>query len=1125
MNPLRSRCYAFAIFACLAACGAWADEKRDDALIEELLKLPAPPPDWRDDLKQRAAHEETPPPDAPLEALAEFWQHAPDGPAPERRVQTRLLESCEAHPEQLASLLRWFPTDAPDFHDRLKVLHDKLITEPKPRVDSAPLHDWLMFNSRHFREDLISLTRKAFAAADDNGIFRNIQALAALDQAAAHDLLTDMAGSAEAPAHTAALAWLLDPKLVQESDARRANWRAELQKIATDKSARGWARSYAVMGLMRHPWAGQEEWLLGLFRDASMGQMQNGSYSFQPLCSGVSGDPEHYIPKVAALVGGKDRAAHNNAVRCLSEFNLENARADALRPLLPWLSDPKWADCGDEHLPRLRLVQSLDRVDLPESVPGLIWVLNHERDYFLSGAAEALQHYGAKEAGGALKAAIAREPDDNHRRTLIAAAQALGAFSAEEMARAIEAYAAKISTAKGREEAEDAFYERSKKKVDPQVSLGRELSRAPAPGDELTARLMRRCREISSRQPAVAEQLQIIIAAWPGAASTAAIAERLRAGDCTAPWLTAVLTRRSDLAADMGKIDGLHGLARGVQAAVSGEEKQARTVLGGDDLAAKLGLLACARLARVALPLDAVGPMLDSADARLVRAASLYLVSEDSPSARAAVLRRHPGEALVLGARYNFDHDPLTDPPGMLRSLILRADGPREIFALLTSGGWGNDGQRLVLVYADRTVLRCLNDGGRLRERILAPEELEKLRAWLTAHRADDLAPFDQGTVDGLQLEYMRVTRDGGRSVFMNNPPGGNQEFSRVEFGGHAKDPDPRIYGQLVGQFTTLSRAPMDVTYETLRDLPGFRVLHTRERGHASALVFDGGKLLVQTRAEDRTEAWQVLDGQGLRAEKIEPPTLFLRGARIERWPGFDVEDRWIAGPVAGQIAGSYVWPGTRKKDSLSGLWIAPEKGEPELLVRGGFGWPVVTPDGEWVVAAKTGNGNWGGPNGVVRIQVAGHREQPVGLPAADTFYPLAWLPVQEKILLFRARENFNHPGQKPVGPPQPEFHLLDPATGKLTRVTGEFGPFLEGSWSRLQPTANATEVWTTMPPAQNQPPMTTVGRYDTLRFAFKPVLKIPGVTFSSADLWIDESARTVTFLVNGDVLRLSLPQ
>ena len=37
-------------------------------------------------------------------------------------------------------------------------------------------------------------------------------------------------------------------------------------------------------------------------------------------------------------------------------------------------------------------------------------------------------------------------------------------------------------------------------------------------------------------------------------------------------------------------------------------------------------------------------------------------------------------------------------------------------------------------------------------------------------NRIDDLGPFEGGAVDGIQLEFVGLTRNGGRRVFMNNP-------------------------------------------------------------------------------------------------------------------------------------------------------------------------------------------------------------------------------------------------------------------------------------------------------------------------------------------------------------------
>jgi hypothetical protein len=43
-------------------------------------------------------------------------------------------------------------------------------------------------------------------------------------------------------------------------------------------------------------------------------------------------------------------------VTCLIQFQIEHAREDTLRPLLPWLGDGTWCDLGPSD--RLRLIQS-----------------------------------------------------------------------------------------------------------------------------------------------------------------------------------------------------------------------------------------------------------------------------------------------------------------------------------------------------------------------------------------------------------------------------------------------------------------------------------------------------------------------------------------------------------------------------------------------------------------------------------------------------------------------------------------------------------------------------------------------------------------------------------------------
>ena len=192
-------------------------------------------------------------------------------------------------------------------------------------------------------------------------------------------------------------------------------------------------------------------------------------------------------------------------------------------------------------------------------------------------------------------------------------------------------------------------------------------------------------------------------------------------------------------------------------------------------------------------------------------------------------------------------------------------------------------------------------------------------------------------------------------------------------------------------------------------------------------------------------------------------------------------------------------------------------------MIRGKYAGPVSTADGQWIVVPKAGGENWSVPHGVVRIRVADHRELPVALPPADQMSPLAWLPAHGKILIFRAR-NLTVPGTEPnADPDAADFYLLDAATGELSKVTGEFRPLFDTLRS-LQPTSRPNEVWAALPVEQLHTLSTVVGRYDTSKFTFQPALTVPGLSFSSLDMWVDEAARHVTFIVNGDVLRLALP-
>jgi len=232
-----------------------------------------------------------------------------------------------------------------------------------------------------------------------------------------------------------------------------------------------------------------------------------------------------------------------------------------------------------------------------------------------------------------------------------------------------------------------------------------------------------------------------------------------------------------------------------------------------------------------------------------------------------------------------------------------------------------------------------------------------------------------------------------------------------------------------------------------------------------------------------------------------------------------------------GPLKGSRLVPNWLGDKRESGLWAVQKNKKAELIARGIFSRPVVCPGAEWIVVAKTHNHDMRGtPNGVMRINLRSKRMFPVDLPRADNFDPLAWIPAQQRVLLYRQRDDPRYLPErdKPdpdAGPEKPEFYLLDVLTGEHKRIEGEFRPLQRLEGHALQATGRPNEFWAVIIEKEDDPKLTSLlGKYDTLQFRFTEMLRFPGMWFHSWDVRVDEPAGAVWIAVNGDLLRLSLP-
>ena len=1105
-------------------------ESKTESVIEALLEAPAPPPDWREYLKKR---KETlpskPSTDAPIEQLKNYWRSAPQTEAPDERTRMRLLEACEGAPEEIAELLPRLALDSPAVQDRLKKLYDRLVAERRGEDASKVemIRDALMTHSKYFRDELV---RRVFFPDDigEPAFIAATSALIRLDRDAAKQLFLKESASTDLMRRVLSLSNLRKQFATEVDPHIAEGWLSDLKRIAADPKSAREPRGFALKAVMSTKTDENDQWFLELFRDPALDNVREYSDESTLLGNVVATRPDYWIPKIASLVGNKNAAIHANAVHALIYFQRERARADALRPLLPWLENPNWAPDPKEIHGRSSLIANLDRVDLPEAVPGLLKVLQTASDYDLASAAEALAHYKAREAIGPLKGAVKKEKDEQIRRRITRALVDLGGFSTQEMVEALKLYALQISTESGRKQVEAASEILPKRQLDPRVSMGRELASSELSDDRLAAELLAEAERLSATNPEAADTLRQFGAQWQTPSGTRAIIDRLRAGNFTADWVKQLVEQRKQLAAPLTEVHDLTGTALGIQAGLTEDPALVNRVLETQDRLAQRALLAVARLARGELPIRPIAVWLTSQDQTLVRAAESYLEANDSREARTELLHRAPGTAKILGARWWFDPGHFTfgafdETEKRLRNLVLKEKGPETIYALLSEGYWGGDGQRVLVVENGKTVLRGDDGNGRTRECEVPAAEMKSLVEWLERERIEDLPPFNTGTADGLQWEFVRLNRDGGRRIFMNNPPFG-AGAARVEFDDARRGPEPAIYGELTRRFTTLTERPMKVVYRTLAEVRGYQIVHPREKGEVVAIRKEKDQLVAGIRlpSEDAT-AWHRVSESGLSND--------FQVEKREKKPTDEPDDHDAVEVHEGPFREKKLQPIWVNKNREDGLWILAKDGKAELIAKGNFGRPVVCPGGEWIVVAKTPPGeNWGVPNGVVRIHFPDKRMIPVELPPADNFNPLAWIAPHQRVLLYRQRDD---PRLLPprdqedpnAGPEKPEFYLLDPATGQHERVEGDFRPLQKPEGHDLQSTGKPNEFWAVIiEEADDRKSTAVLGKYSTEQFRFTESLRFPEMWFNSWDCFVDAPNHQVWLAINGDLLRLALP-
>jgi hypothetical protein len=157
------------------------------------------------------------------------------------------------------------------------------------------------------------------------------------------------------------------------------------------------------------------------------------------------------------------------------------------------------------------------------------------------------------------------------------------------------------------------------------------------------------------------------------------------------------------------------------------------------------------------------------------------------------------------------------------------------------------------------------------------------------------------------------------------------------------------------------------------------------------------------------------------------------------------------------------------------------------MVLSGPYRFPLITPDGKWLVAIKTIEEGEDHSSQLVRRNLQTGKEFSIDTPDASSKPPCFYVSAQGKVLL--GHLSHGHVGLGVIN------SLLDPETGTIQQVKGEFLPLTERFTRELQPTGNPNEYWAAISDQLKR--VTRLGRYDCKNFVFTPPRRAAGTDFA----------------------------
>ncbi|HXG85343.1 MAG TPA: HEAT repeat domain-containing protein [Pyrinomonadaceae bacterium] len=388
---------SLSLFVVLLVFGLFVFKQTTEAqnnITANLLDLPAPPPNLPVETVERKRPENfydknnPPKDDASVDKLLDYWRIQSSAYTvsgynikPSDRVLENILAEIEKKPEMLSEFLNILPPK-PETADFVKRIYDSKLSEPESEEGenyrASEIKKWLTFNSNYFSDELFKQAEKASETAEYVTNQDEVLALARVDWDRARPLLEKMLNDDGKPVSQTLARWAFYQHALAEKDSGDIEkYRRLLQETVENKNGKPGERDLAMDALVQSgDFDGRDDWYYTLLSDETLYDLRINDTTYTGLTTILNQSASgKYTAKMLELVKSDNPAVRSAAVRNLTTL-LDEKNPEVVRALLPWLENPEWAkDIGGA---RQNLIRALTTFTMPESVPGLIAVLNEK---------------------------------------------------------------------------------------------------------------------------------------------------------------------------------------------------------------------------------------------------------------------------------------------------------------------------------------------------------------------------------------------------------------------------------------------------------------------------------------------------------------------------------------------------------------------------------------------------------------------------------------------------------------------------------------------------------------------------------------------------------------------------